>query len=125
MTDISESIKIDDLINKFNLPKYYVDFLSKSSPLNVNVSVDEFDIELYGVDNIETNQIGYSIDEKNNPIDDWPKGYIVIADCNSNPYCINTNDSSDKVYFAEHGQGVWHFELAFESFLDFLNYLSR
>lgn len=122
---IPEAKKLDALTSKFNLPKAYVDFLAKASPLNVRVSVDESDIELYGVDNLESNQLGYFINEENDEIDGWPNGYVVIADCNSDPYCINTNDPNDKVYFAEHGQGSWHFEVAFESFLDFLNYLSK
>jgi hypothetical protein len=112
---------------KWTLPKVYLDFLENYSPLNVTISNREFynTFGLYGVDNLIENQDGYSFisTPKYEELNDWPKGFVVIADHGCDPFCINTNvviNGDSPIFTSYHGEGEWDFQLVSRSFTDFI-----
>ncbi len=40
-------------------------------------------------------------------IEDWNPNYVVIANCNANPYCIDISLDNSPVYYAVHGTDKW------------------
>ena len=107
---------------RLNPPANYLDFLSKASPLNVEMNLKDYGtVSLYGAHDLIEAQNGYSvvpgeIDEEN----DFPENYIVIATCEADPFCIDITQNNSPVYFAMHDMGEWNFDEAFDSLGDFL-----
>lgn len=61
-------------------------------------------------------------------IEDWNLNYVVIANCNTDPYYIDTGMDNFPAYYAAHGEGEWEFEIdseSLEEFFDFLKGLER
>ena len=111
--------------NSLRLPEYYLDFLSKASPLNVEVKLKEYgSIDLYGAHELLDAQNGYSFNPvTNEKIDDWPENFIVIASCEADPFCIDCTRDNSPVFYAAHGMGEWNFDEAFSSLIEFLKAL--
>ncbi len=90
----------------------------------------DVNINFYNIFDVLKNQLGYSLDSDGNKIPEWNKNFIVIADTESDPYCIDTTKANSPVYEAMHGTGKWDFSVHtnnFEVFLDKLiiyNYLN-
>jgi len=117
--------KIERLRQIYNLPENYLELLTRFSPCNVRISKGMYEICLYGVDNLEELQVGYSIDAHGNTLSGWPEGYLVIADRFADPYCIDTTGMRSGILFATHGQDVWKFSKKYSSLEDFLQYLAK
>jgi|GEM_PF-668101 hypothetical protein len=114
------------LIKKqLNPPLDYLDFLTKASPLNVEINLKDYGmIHLLGAQELIEGQVGYShILEDNRKDEEWPENYIVIATCNADPFCIDASQVNSPVYYAVHGMDEWDFEEAFPSFMHFLKAL--
>lgn len=122
---IADDNKINNVCQKYCIQGLYLEFLKRYSPCNAIIQKGMYQISLYGVDNILERQIGYSIDMDGKSIEDFPKNYLVIADRDADPYCINLDEEDSKIYFARHGEGYWKFKKAYNSLIEFLEYLSK
>ena len=120
--DADDIERIKEILNP---PSNYMDFLEKASPLNVEMKLKDYGLVLlYGAKDLIDGQTGYSfISEDGNKSDDWPENYIVIATCDSDPFCIDASKDNSPVYYSMHGMGEWDFDEAFDSFADFLKAL--
>ncbi len=121
----ADTVDIEKIKEELNPPDNYIDFLSKASPLNVEMKMKDYGVvRLYGAHDLIEGQDGYSVVSKeNDEEDDWPENYIVIATCEADPFCIDVSQSDSPVYYAVHGMGEWDFEEAFKSLGDFLKAL--
>lgn len=120
---------VQSISKTWNLPKPYLEFISKFSPLAVEFKIrgNAESFTLYGVDDIAKGQRGYSVNGiTGEPIEDWPSDYVVIAQSWGDPLIIDCSKNTDSVpiYFAKHGQGNWKFRRKFQSLLEFLESLS-
>jgi hypothetical protein len=74
-------------------------------------------------------QDGYSFNPiEKTPIADWPEHLVVVASHGGDPYALDlsqSNGSDAPILTAEHGAGVWEFERAFDSFVQFLVSLAK
>ena len=122
---VADENKISKICQKYNLKGIYLEFIKRYSPCNVIIQKGMYDILLYGADNILENQTGYSIDKNGCPFEGFPENYLVIADRCADPYCIDLEDEDSKIYFAIHGEGKWKFKKAYNSFIEFLEYLIK
>lgn len=69
-------------------------------------------------------QLGYSYNPiQKAVIEDWNPDYIVIANCNADPYCIDISLDNSPVYYAMHGIGEWRFKKVSESLEEFFDFL--
>ena len=116
---------LEKVRNSLRLSENYLDFLSKASPLNVEVKLKEYgSIDLYGAHELLDAQNGYSFNPvTNEKIDDWPENFIVIASCEADPFCIDCTRDNSPVFYAAHGMGEWNFDEAFSSLIEFLKAL--
>ena len=110
---------------RLNPPANYLDFLTKASPLNVELNLQYYGmVHLNGAQELIEGQAGYSrIFEDNRKDEAWPENYIVIATCDADPFCIDTLLDNSPIYYAMHGMDEWDFEEAFPSLIDFLKAL--
>ena len=122
---VAEESAINQLKNKYHLQGVYLEFLTRFSPCNVMIEKGMYETYLYGADNLEERQIGYSVSEQGEPLEGWPKNYLVIADRFADPYCIDTTQEDSCVYFANHGEGEWKFKKKYKNFQEFLSYLAK
>lgn len=116
---------IDRIQKELCVPDNYLDFLTKASPLNVEIKLKEYGpVILIGAHELIEMQGGYSFNPvENRKIEEWPEAYKVIATCFSDPFCIDNTNSNSPVYYATHDTDEWEFEEIFPSLLDFLKAL--
>ncbi len=123
---------MDEICSRWNLPKNYIDFLyNHENSLYINMNDEneedfsyENEIEVYGAKSLLVGQHGYSY----NPVQkaviaDWNPNYVVIANCNADPYCIDIRLANSPVYYAVHGTGKWEFTKDSESLEEFFEFL--
>ena len=114
---------------QFTLPSNYLVFLERFSPLNVRVESRKFinDLQLYGVDDLVSGQLGYSINSvTNQQIEDWPTHMVVVANDGGDPYTLDLSratESDAPICKAPHGSGSWKFKEVAPSFIVFLEKL--
>ncbi|WP_432671545.1 hypothetical protein [Flavobacterium sp. SM2513] len=78
-----------------------------------NISIGYSEINIFKLENIEEEQIGYSVTQsgkllvgKNNG--DWKKNWIVIATDNmGDPIFVDIENPNLPVFISEHGNGEW------------------
>lgn len=123
---------MEEICSRWNLPKNYIEFLNNHKEnIYVNVNDDEEDdnsyedeIEIYGATGVIVGQYGYSYNPVENAvIEDWNPHYVVIANCNADPYCIDITLGNSPVFYAVHGAGEWEFVKDSESLEEFLDFL--
>jgi len=116
---------IEMIKKRLNPPANYLDFLTKASPLNVTLNLQDYGtVRLNGAHELVEEQAGYSrILEDNRKDEEWPENYIVIATCDADPFCIDASLDNSPIYYAMHGMDEWDFDEAFPSFIDFLKAL--
>lgn len=126
---------MEEICSIWNLPKNYIEFLNNHQDnIYVNMNDDEDDdedffsyeneIEVYGAENLIVGQHGYSYNPiEKAVIEDWNSHYVVIANCNADPYCIDITLEHSPVYYAEHGVGKWEFTKDSESLEEFFEFL--
>ena len=84
----------------------------------------ENEIEIYGAKRLIIGQHGYSYNPVQKAvIEDWNPNYVVIANCNADPYCIDISLDNSPVYYAAHGTGKWEFTKDSESLEEFFEFL--
>lgn len=126
---------LEEICSKWSLPDIYIEFLrNHEENLYVNVNDEDDDeeedffykeeIEVYGAKHLIEGQEGYAYNPvQKSVIEDWNPNYIVIANYNADPYCIDISQENSPVYYAVHGLGRWEFEedsKSVEEFFDFL-----
>ena len=126
---------MDEICSRWRLPKDYIEFLYKhENNIYVNVNDDDEDeddyfsyeneIEIYGAKSLLIGQHGYSYNPVQKAvIEDWNPNYVVIANCNADPYCIDISMDNSPVYYAAHGTGKWEFTKDSESLKEFFDSL--
>ena len=122
---VADSDKLNSVLEKYKISGDYKEFLTRFSPQDVCYYKAGGQYTVYGVSDILDFQKGYGIDENGKKLDGWPENYLVIADKDSDPYCINLSETNGAVYFACHGEGDWNFEKAYENIIEFLSYLAK
>ncbi|MCH1951462.1 SMI1/KNR4 family protein [Enterocloster sp. OA13] len=121
----AEPTDMEQIDQRWHLPADYRDFLLKASPVIADLKMKGYgSITLYGAHNLIKCQDGYRYNptEKKN-FDSWNKDYLVIADRNADPFCIDLSMEESPVYFGLHGMGQWEFSEAFGNFMDFLKHI--
>ena len=124
-SDLSPALEL------WKLPKIYIDFQRKYSPLNVLVEGRGFSegLRLYGASELISRQDGYAFrSTPTRPIKDWPKDYVVIADMAADPYVLDiskTTGNDAPILKARHGEGAWKFRVVHKTFLAFLGHLGK
>lgn len=123
---------MEEICSRWNLPKNYIEFLNNNKDnIYTDVSDEESDlysygddIEIYGATGLIEGQLGYSYNPiQKAVIEDWNPDYIVIANCNADPYCIDISLDNSPVYYAMHGIGEWRFKKVSESLEEFFDAL--
>jgi hypothetical protein len=112
---------------RWKLPSFYREFLTRFSPLRVRIDGEEFyngGLYLYGADELVERQLGYAwSSDPAHRLPDWPVGYVVVADHAGDPFVLDltrSNRADAPVLTAEHGTGRWDFEEVAPSFEAFL-----
>jgi len=122
---VADSEKLKLVLEKYPINGVYLEFLTRFSPQDVCFYKAGGQYTIYGIDDILDYQIGYSIDDSGNSLEGWPDNYLVIADSNSDPYCIDLRETDGAVYFAYHGEGEWNFNKSFDSLIEFISFLAK
>ncbi|HEU4790733.1 MAG TPA: hypothetical protein VFS71_13690 [Flavobacterium sp.] len=84
-------------------------FISKAEDISIGYS----EINIFKLENIEKEQIGYSVTENGkslvgNKSGDWKKNWIVIATDNmDDPIFVDIENPNLPVFISEHGNGEW------------------
>lgn len=122
-----------EICSRWSLPNDYIEFLyNHENNQYVNANDDEEDddfyyeneIEIYGAKGLIIGQHGYSYNPVQKAvIEDWNPNYVVIANCNADPYCIDISLDNSPVYYAVHGTGKWEFTKDSESIKEFFDSL--
>ena len=129
----ADSRDIAAVTTRWNLPKQYLDFLTRFSPQRVIVPEDDIDfaslIELFGADELIDGQAGYAVHpDTHKPLKGWPRDHVVIASSDGDPFVLDLSGGSNKdapVAMAAHGQGTWEFSEVASSFQGFIELLSE
>lgn len=119
---IASEEDIKKITKKFRIPENYLTFLKRYSPINAELTNNDFGIvSIYGAHNLIKNQEGYSYNPitKHN-IKEWDRKFLVIADSAVNPFCIDMTLENSPIYFAYHGTGTWDFNIVYDNLIDFL-----
>jgi hypothetical protein len=122
---------LNPALELWKLPKIYIDFHRKYSPLNVLIERRGFSegLRLYGASELISRQDGYAIRATpTRPIKNWPKDYVVIADMAADPFVLDiskTTGNDAPILKARHGEGAWKFRVVHKTFLAFLGHLGK
>jgi hypothetical protein len=101
-------------------------FISKAE----DISIGYRELNIFKLENIEKEQIGYSVTENGkslvgNKNGDWKKNWIVIATDNmDDPIFVDTENPNLPVFISEHDNGEWeenYIAISIEKFSSILN----
>ena len=108
----------------------FKNYISKAE----NISLGFSEINIFKLENIEKEQIGYSVSEKGKSLvgeksGDWKKSWIVIATDNmGDPIFVDIEKPNFPVFITEHGNGKWeenYLAISIENFSKILNDLKK
>lgn len=108
----------------------FKNFISKAEDISLGYS----EINIFKSENIEEEQIGYSVSENGksltgNKNGDWKKNWVVIATDNmGDPIFVDIENHNLPVFIAEHGNGEWeenYIAISIENFSRILNDLKQ
>lgn len=129
---VADDDDLKPVSKRWKLPSVYLDFLTRFSPIKVNLGGKRFwngGLQLFGAGELIEAQDGYAFNPvKRKPIGDWPKEYVVIASHGGDPFVLDlsSSDGNDApVLTAEHGMGEWDFGQEADSFAEFLKSLAK
>lgn len=111
---------------KWKLPRNYYEYLrthaqTVSYEIEDEETCDRSEISLYGADHLLEYQNGYAWNTESGEVfEDWNPDFVVIADTEADPFCIDISREDSPVYFAEHGMGEWEFDEYCDSLEEFL-----
>jgi len=129
---VADETDLDEVASRWELPAVYLDFLTRFSPIRVNLASKRFwngGLQLFGATELIDAQHGYSFNPATKKaIRGWRKNHVVIASHGGDPFVLDleASDGDDApVLTAEHGTGKWTFEKVNESFEAFLKSLVK
>ena len=129
---LADENDIDEITSRWKLPSVFLDFLTRFSPVRVNLASKRFwngGLQLFGAAELIEAQHGYSFNPvKKRAIRGWPKNYLVIASHGGDPFVLNlkaSNGNDAPVLSAEHGTGKWEFEEVADSYEKFLKSIAK
>lgn len=113
---------IKSVTETWTLPEEYVYFLQHYVPQSVSWSTDDYiNLDIYGAKDLPDGQLGYNYNPVTDEvIEDWPRSFLVIANDEGDPYCIDLSRGDTVIYTAEHGRGVWDFAVAYDNLAELL-----
>lgn len=106
----------------WSLPAEYVYFLRHYVVERVTWATGDYiNLMIYSARDLKRGQEGYNY----NPVTeevivDWPHDYLVIATDEGDPYCLDLSRGDTAVFTAPHGTGSWHFSMAYDNLILFL-----
>lgn len=106
----------------WSLPAEYVYFLRHYVVERVTWATGDYiNLNIYGARDLIRGQEGYNYNPVTDEmIEDWPHDYLVIATDEGDPYCLDLSRGDTAVFTAPHGTGNWHFSMAFDNLILFL-----
>ena len=128
-TATTDSAVIEEIQQRWKLPQSYLEYLrahpkSQSVEIEDEESLERVKITIYGANDLIRSQDGYSYNPVEKcDIEDWDENYIVIADAEADPFCLDISVGNPPVYFAMHGMDEWDFDVYSKSFMEFLEHL--
>lgn len=115
--------KVNDTLKNFllNMNGEVIEIISEDN----QGETDNFTFALFKENELETEQLGYSVDEQGNFLTgnakgDWHEGWIVIGyeEDLGDPLIVDTSQEGHPVFTAEHGSGDWEPIPLFNSLFD-------
>lgn len=137
---ISKSDLMNQVMQKWDLPQKYLDFLEENQGSGSYYDGGDNEIiivntlHVYGASVLLSRQNGYSFKNEvwgatsGEKIGDWPDYLVVIGDDGADPYVIDLSQSSGvdaPILHAFHGEGEWDFNVVTSSFTEFLKMLEE
>lgn len=106
----------------WSLPAEYVYFLRHYVVERVTWATGDYiNLNIYGARDLIRGQEGYNYNPVTDEmIEDWPHDYLVIATDEGDPYCLDLSRGDTAVFTAPHGTGNWHFSMAYDNLILFL-----
>jgi len=106
----------------WSLPAEYVYFLRHYVVERVTWATGDYiNLNIYGARDLIRGQDGYNYNPVTDEvIVDWPHDYLVIATDEGDPYCLDLSRGDTAVFTAPHGTGSWHFSMAYDNLILFL-----
>ncbi|MCM0624319.1 SMI1/KNR4 family protein [Lysinibacillus sp. OL1_EC] len=106
----------------WSLPAEYVYFLRHYVVERVTWATGDYiNLNIYGARDLIRGQEGYNYNPVTDEmIEDWPHDYLVIATDEGDPYCLDLSRGDTAVFTALHGTGSWHFSMAYDNLILFL-----
>ena len=111
---------------RWTLPAEYRKYLalharSRTVRIEDEETLERTVVTVYGADDLILSQAGYSYDPAGEaPFGDWDPHLLVIADSETDPFCIDISREDSPVYHADHGMDEWDFYEYSPSVRDFL-----
>ncbi|MED3797978.1 SMI1/KNR4 family protein [Lysinibacillus capsici] len=107
---------------RWSLPAEYVYFLRHYVVERVTWATGDYiNLNIYGARDLIRGQEGYNYNPVTDEmIEDWPHDYLVIATDEGDPYCLDLSRGDTAVFTAPHGTGNWHFSMAYDNLILFL-----
>lgn len=104
------------------LPAEYVYFLRHYVVERVTWATGDYiNLNIYGARDLIRGQEGYNYNPVTDEmIEDWPHDYLVIATDEGDPYCLDLSRGDTAIFTAPHGTGSWHFTMAYDNLIMFL-----
>lgn len=95
-----------DWSGPFDLPDALRDFYSNIGPSDIYIEGYGNPTTIPALKNLWNHQAGYRWNGlTNEPIEDWPANWIVVADEGGDPYIFDMETNG--ILFAQHGTGEW------------------
>ena len=122
-TAASVMAKIEE---RWNLPSSYLEYLrnraeSQYVEIENEETLERIEICLYGAKDLIEGQSGYSYNPVEKAvIEDWDPNFVVIANFDADPFCIDISEKNSPVYYAMHGMDEWCFDEYCDSLETFL-----
>ncbi len=106
----------------WSLPAEYVYFLRHYVVERVTWATGDYiNLKIYGARDLIRGQDGYNYNPlTDEAIVDWPHDYLVIATDEGDPYCLDLTRGDTAIFTATHGTGSWHFSMAYDNLILFL-----
>lgn len=106
----------------WSLPPEYVYFLKHYVVERVTWATGDYiNLNIYSARDLIRGQEGYNYNPVTDEmIVDWPHDYLVIATDEGDPYCLDLSRGDTAVFTAPHGTGSWHFSMAYDNLILFL-----
>lgn len=110
------------------MPEDFIKIVKSNTIRNISIGYD--DIFLFDIDNIEKEQVGYSIDPNGNLLvtdeeGSWKTDWLVIGfnENTGDPFFVDTSLNDFPVYTSMHGEDIWDPTMISDSYINFIEIL--